>query len=304
MTTTASSTAVHIDPAKRHDLVMLFDVQDGNPNGDPDAGNQPRTDPDTLQGLVTDVAIKRKVRDFVDIARGTEPRFKIYVQRESYLTDTRARVFSDRLNGRNEKDVEPREARTWMCDEFYDVRMFGAVMSMREKNAGQVRGPMQLTFARSIDPIFHVDNTIGRVALERGERADGREDDELQAPTHGTLGRKSTVRYGLFRTQGFFNPHFASATGVTAEDLALFWQALEMMWDHERSASRGLTACRGVYVFTHENPLGNAAAQRLFDLLHVELRDGVELPRSFADYEVRVDEDRLPEGVTLTRLAC
>src|SRR5690606_19267483 len=145
---------------KRHDFVLLFDVTDGNPNGDPDAANLPRTDPETLEGLVTDVAIKRKVRDYVDIARGEEQRFKIYVQHGQYLTDTRTRVFSDRAGGRADKDVKTSEARDWMCDEFFDVRMFGAVMSMSEKNAGQVRGPLQLTFARSIDPVLSLDEAI------------------------------------------------------------------------------------------------------------------------------------------------
>lgn len=300
MTTAIAS--VHTDPAKRHDFVLLFDVQDGNPNGDPDAGNAPRLDPDTLEGLVTDVAIKRKVRDFVDVARGSEQRYKIYVQRETYLTETRARIFGERAGGRNPKEIQPREARDWMCDEFYDVRMFGAVMSMKESNAGQVRGPLQLTFARSVDPIFYVDNTIGRVALERGERPEGRAEGELEAPTHGTLGRKSTVRYGLYRTYGFFNANFAKHTGVTSDDLDLFWQALELMWDHDRSASRGLMASRGLYVFTHDNALGNTSAQRLFESVSMSRKKGVEVPRGFGDYSVTIDEANLPPGVTLTRL--
>ncbi len=195
---TTETATNHTDPGRRHDFVLLFDVRDGNPNGDPDAGNAPRLDPDTMHGLVTDVAIKRKVRDYVDAARGAEQRYKIYVQRESYLTDTRARVFGDHSDG---SDPEPATAREWMCDEFYDVRMFGAVMSMREKNSGQVRGPAQFTFARSIDPILHLEHTIGRVALEtRGERAEQRDGDERQAPTHGTLGRKSTVPYEEWKT--------------------------------------------------------------------------------------------------------
>jgi CRISPR-associated protein Csd2 len=213
-------TTPYLDVNRRHDFVLLFDVTDGNPNGDPDAGNLPRTDPETTHGLVTDVAIKRKVRDWVDEARGNEGRFKIYVQRESYLTETRARVFGRRADGR--KDVPPAEARQWMCEEFYDIRMFGAVMSMKENNAGQVRGPVQLTFARSADPISYLDISIARVALERGEKPATPEDD-IAAPTHGTLGRKAIVPYGLYRAHGFFNPHFARQTGVTSEDLELFW---------------------------------------------------------------------------------
>jgi CRISPR-associated protein Csd2 len=276
---------------------MLFDVTDGNPNGDPDAGNLPRVDPETMQGLVTDVSLKRKVRDWVDAARGQEARFKIYVQRETYLTDTRGRVFGDR------KDAQPAEAQQWMCQEFYDIRMFGAVMSMKEHNAGQVRGPLQLTFARSIDPILRLDSSIARVALEsRGERPEGQEVDDLAAPTHGTLGRKAIVPYGLYRGHGFFNPHFGQRTGVVEEDLALFWRALENMWDLDRSASRGMMALQGLYVFSHESSLGNAPAHRLFKRINVLCNDGVEAPRSFSDYTVTVDDADLPEGVSLTRL--
>ncbi|MCY3504639.1 MAG: type I-C CRISPR-associated protein Cas7/Csd2 [Chloroflexi bacterium] len=297
---TTETATNHTDPGRRHDFVLLFDVRDGNPNGDPDAGNAPRLDPDTMHGLVTDVAIKRKVRDYVDAARGAEQRYKIYVQRESYLTDTRARVFGDHSDG---SDPEPATAREWMCDEFYDVRMFGAVMSMREKNSGQVRGPAQFTFARSIDPILHLEHTIGRVALEtRGERAEQRDGDERQAPTHGTLGRKSTVPYALYLAHGFFNPHFAAQTGADADDLALFWTALQMMWDLDRSAARGLMACRGLFVFSHQSPLGNAPASTLFDRIRVARREHVDSPRSSADYSVEVDEEGMPEGVTLTRL--
>ena len=293
MTTT---TSVYLDVNRRQDFVLLFDVQDGNPNGDPDAGNLPRVDPETMQGLVTDVCLKRKVRDWVDAARGDEERFKIYIQRETYLTDTRGRVFGDRTPG-------PGEAQQWMCEEFYDIRMFGALMSMREHNAGQVRGPLQLTFSRSVDPIVPLDSTIARVALEtRGERPAGQDVDELAAPTHGTLGRKATVPYGLYVGYGFFNPHFAQRTGVSEEDLGLFWEALQNMWDLDRSASRGLMACQGLYVFSHESSLGNAPAQRLFQRVSIQRKDGVEAPRSFSHYSVDVDDSSLPSGVTLTRL--
>jgi CRISPR-associated protein Csd2 len=290
---------VYTDPHRRHDFMLLFDVTDGNPNGDPDAGNMPRHDPETMQGLVTDVAIKRKVRDWIDVARGTEGRFKIYVQRETYLTETRARVFNVRSGGR--KDVPPGEARQWMCEEFFDIRMFGAVMSMKQNNAGQVRGPIQLTFARSIDPIEPRDISIGRVALERGEKPAASEDD-LTAPTHGTLGRKALVPYGLYCAHGFFNPHFAQRTGVTSEDLELFWQALQQMWDIDRSASRGMMACRGLFIFSHESPLGNAPAHELFERVQIERNGDVIAPRSFRHYFVTVDTADLPTGVTLTRL--
>jgi CRISPR-associated protein Csd2 len=290
---------VHTDVARRHDFVLLFDVSDGNPNGDPDAGNLPRVDPETMQGLVTDVCIKRKVRDWVDLARGTEARFKIYVQHETYLTDTRARVFGARSGGR--KTVPPVEARQRMCDEFFDVRMFGAVMSMREHNAGQVRGPIQITFARSTDPIVPLDLSIVGPAQRQEDVARPSDKDEA-APTYGTMGRKALVPYGLYRTHGFFNPHFAAQTGATEEDLELFWQALQQMWDLDRSSSRGLMACRGLYVFSHESGLGNAPAQTLFERVRASRREGVDAPRSFGDYRVEVDEPNLPAGVTLTRL--
>ena len=298
MATTAPTT-ITTDVERRHDFVLLFDVRDGNPNGDPDAGNLPRVDPETMQGLVTDVAVKRKVRDYVDMAHG-DGRFKVYVQHGQFLADRRARVFGERSNGDGTPD--PNDAQQWMCEEFFDVRMFGAVMSMREHNAGQVRGPMQLTFARSIDSIVPLDSSI--VGPAQNERDVNREDAEGQATNYGTMGRKSMVPYGLYRAHGFFNPHFAAKTGVDAEDLALFWSALEMMWDLDRSASRGEMACRGLYVFSHESKLGNAAAHRLFDLVQTP-PSASPAPRSFADYSVQRPADGAlegMEGVTLTTL--
>lgn len=287
------------DISHRHDFVLLFDVADGNPNGDPDAGNLPRVDPETMQGLVTDVAIKRKVRDWVDAARGTEQRYKIYVQHEAYLADTRQRVFSEKADAR--KDVPSDEARGWMCSEFYDVRMFGAVMSMTKFNAGQVRGPVQLTFARSIDPIVPMDLSIVGPAQNAGEARSA--SDEEQAPTaYGTMGRKALVPYGLYLSHGFFNPHFAKQTGVTNGDLELFWEALQNMWDLDRSASRGEMACRGLYVFSHESALGNAPAHVLFERVAVNRRADVDPARSFSHYTVEIEEAGLPPGVTLTRL--
>lgn len=287
-----TSTAIApTDVSRRHDFVLLFDVRDGNPNGDPDAGNLPRVDPETMQGLVTDVAIKRKVRDFVDMAHG-EGRFKVYVQHGQFLTNRRKMVFDERASG----DAAPAvsDAQSWMCEEFYDVRMFGAVMSMTERNAGQVRGPMQLTFARSINPIVPLDASI--VGPAQNERDVNREEAEGQATNFGTMGRKSTVPYGLYRAHGFFNPHFAEKTGVDGEDLALFWNALEMMWDVDRSASRGEMACRGLYVFSHESKLGNAAAHRLFDRIRTTESEA-DAPRSFSDYAVERPPDGPIEGI-------
>ena len=297
--TPGSTAMITTDPSRRHDFVLLFDVRDGNPNGDPDAGNMPRVDPETMQGLVTDVAIKRKVRDYVDMARG-DGRYKVYVQHGQFLGDRRKRVFDERTNGESNPSVD--SARGWMCAEFYDVRMFGAVMSMKEHNAGQVRGPMQLTFARSIDPIVALDSSIVGPAQNRQDV--NREESEGAAVNYGTMGRKSTVPYGLYRAHGFFNPHFAEQTGVSGEDLAVFWNALEMMWDVDRSASRGEMACRGLYVFSHDSKLGNAPAHRLFDLVATP-PSAATTPRSFADYATSCPSDGSIEGlpgVTLTTL--
>ena len=286
------------DVSRRHDFVLLFDVRDGNPNGDPDAGNLPRVDPETMNGIVTDVAIKRKVRDYVDTARG-DGRFKIYVQHGEFLTNRRAWVFEERSNGNS---PAPEEARQWMCQEFYDVRMFGAVMSMRERNAGQVRGPMQLTFARSIDPVVPLEHAI--VGPAQNQNDVNRDEDEGQATNYGTMGRKATIPYGLYRAHGFFNPHLAEQTGADEGDLELFWEALEMTWDLDRSATRGEMACRGLYVFSHESKLGNAAAHRLFGLIKTP-PSGVKAPRSFDDYSVSLPlEGKLEDipGVTLTAL--
>ena len=287
------------DTDRRHDFVLLFDVSDGNPNGDPDAGNMPRVDPETMQGIVTDVAVKRKVRDYVDIAHG-DGRYKVYVQHGQFLVNQRKRVFDER----SEEDPKPKAAtaRKWMCEEFYDVRMFGAVMSMKEHNAGQVRGPMQLTFARSIDAIMPLDAAI--VGPAQNEKDVNKEDSEGKATNYGTMGRKSTVPYGLYRAHGFFNPHFAEQTGVDSDDLTLFWKALEMMWDIDRSATRGEMACRGLYVFTHDSKLGNAAAHRLLSLIETHRSDS-PAPRSFADYQVHRPESGPLEnfpGVRLTAL--
>ena len=296
MTTT---TQAHTDVDRRHDFVLLFDVQDGNPNGDPDAGNLPRVDNETMQGLVTDVSLKRKVRDWVDASNLEQARYKIYVQHGKFLANQRARVFGERAEGR--QGIHDTEARDWMCQEFFDIRMFGAVMSMREYNAGQVRGPVQMTFARSVDPILPMDFAI--VGPAQNEKDVNRPSEEENAAlNYGTMGRKATVPYALYLGYGFFNPHFAKQTRVTPEDLYVLWNALVNMWDLDRSSSRGLMSCRGLYVFSHESSMGNAPAHRLFDLVGVEKNDGVEAPRKFRDYTVTVNEEGIPDGVSLTRL--
>ena len=293
----------HLDINRRHDFVLLFDVTDGNPNGDPDAGNQPRVDPETMQGLVTDVAIKRKVRDWVNLTRGTESRYKIYVQSGIALNTQHKRAY-EALNltstGSKQARHDVNQARAWMCKNFYDIRMFGAVMTTGV-NCGQVRGPMQLTFARSIDPIMPLDITITRVAITREKDTHVTVDQNGNA-TGGKqteMGRKTIVPYGLYRAHGFFNPHFARQTGVTSEDLALFWQALKYSWEFDRSAARGMMSCQGLYIFSHDSPLGNAPARSLFNRVQIQSR--TDAPRTIDDYTCKVEETDLPTGITFLR---
>lgn len=300
------ATAIHTDPARRHDFVLLFDVRDGNPNGDPDAGNLPRVDPETMHGLVTDVCLKRKVRNWIDVTQASKERMDIYVQSKGIALNTlHERAYTElklKSTGSKQKRGDVEKAREWMCGSFYDIRMFGAVMTTGV-NCGQVRGPVQITFARSLDPIVPLDISITRVAVTKPEDAvvvTGEEGEERGKGKVTEMGRKSFVPYGLYRAHGFFTPHFAKDTRVNGEDLALFWQALEKMWDIDHSASRGEMACRGLYVYSHENGLGNAPAHKLFEGVKVQRRQGVESPRQFADYAVSVTEP--PQGVTLTRL--
>jgi len=291
----------YVNPELRHDFTILFDVSDGNPNGDPDAGNLPRVDPETGHGLVTDVCLKRKVRDYVSTVRGDEERYKIYVEQGHYLVDRKKRAY-EAVGGKKGDNKKAGEARAWMCRNFYDVRTFGAVLVGKKGegyNCGQVRGPMQLTFARSIDPILALDLSITRVALENP--GDKPREDEGELAMTGTMGRKAIVPYALYLAHGFYVPSFAEDTGFDENDLSLFWEALERMWDLNRSASKGLTSCRGLYVFSHDSKLGNSPAHRLFERIEVNKREGVASPRKFNDYVVEVNDRELPEGVTLSR---
>ena len=303
---TTITTNAHLNPKVRHDFVLLFDVTDGNPNGDPDAGNLPRIDPETMQGLVTDVAIKRKVRDWVDAVRGDEGRYKIYVQSGEALNDKHQRAYDaleiDSTGTKQSLDDVDR-ARAWMCQNFYDIRMFGAVMTTGV-NCGQVRGPIQLTFARSVDPIVPLDLSITRVAVTKPEdMVVETSEDGGTTGKQSEMGRKAIVPYGLFRSHGFYSAHFAAQTGVEEEDLALFWDAMARMWDLDRSSSRGYTACRGLFVFSHSSALGEAPAHVLLERVGVRRLADVDAPRSIEDYEIEVDDTDLPTGVTLTRLA-
>jgi CRISPR-associated protein Csd2 len=294
----------YLDASRRHDAMLLFDVMDGNPNGDPDAGNLPRVDPETMQGLVSDVAIKRKVRDYVDATRGNEERFKIYVQQGQFLSDKQERAYTEKQLKPGSKDAKTHNiAQAWMCENFFDIRTFGAVLSVTEYRAGQVRGPVQVTFARSIDPVVPLDLSIVRVALTNAkEERQAAGTDGLEGSSHGTMGRKALVPYGLYRAHVFVSPHLGQRTGFDGADLALLWEALQQMWDLDHSASRGMMACRGLYIYSHDNQFGNAPAHALFDRVDVKQRADKEVARSFSDYVVRIDDDDLPAGVTLKRV--
>lgn len=292
----------------RYDFVLLFDVKDGNPNGDPDAGNLPRVDAETGRGLVTDVSLKRKVRNFVGMVKSYKdgkplPEYDIYIREKAILNDQNERAYvgigkADLLKGDDKKRKggdAVREARDWMCKNFYDVRTFGAVMSIGV-NCGQVRGPVQLTFARSVDPVVAQEHSITRMAVATKAEAEKQDGDNR------TMGRKFTVPYGLYVAHGFVSAHLANQTGFGEEDLELLWQSLANMFEHDRSAARGEMATRGLYVFRHDNQLGNAPAHSLFARIQPKLKNNGSVPRSFEDYSVTVDEADLPQGVTLNRI--
>lgn len=301
--------------SRRYDFVYLFEVTDGNPNGDPDAGNLPRVDPETNQGLVTDVCLKRKVRNFVAMAKDGAPGYDIYMQERAILNLQHRKAYKalgiepNTKEKRLPKEEEKARALTdWMCRNFYDIRAFGAVMTT-EVNAGQVRGPIQLTFARSVEPVTPIEVSITRGAVTNEKDAEKKDRE---------MGRKHILPYGLYRGHGFISGRLANdqrkGTGFSEEDLALFWQALEQMFDHDRSAARGQMAARGLIVFEHESDLGNAPAHRLFDCVEVKRlfegteielpqRSGSNLPpaRRFEDYRVVLHEDRVPQGVRVDR---
>ena len=279
----------------RIDFVYLFDVQDGNPNGDPDAGNLPRIDSETGMGLVTDVCLKRKVRNYVQAAKGCTSGYDIFIKEKAILNNLIEKAYEDDSVKEKEKEGDKTEAaRLVMCKRFFDVRTFGAVMSTG-KNAGQVRGPIQLTFSRSIDPIISTEHSITRMAVTTEK------DAEKQKGDNRTMGRKSTVPYGLYRCHGFISANFAEKTSFSEEDLQLFWEALKNMFDCDRSAARGLMSAQKLIVFRHDSALGNAPANTLFDLVKVK-RISETVPRSFSDYQVTIEKDKIPENVTLEEM--
>lgn len=283
----------------RIDFVYIFDVQDGNPNGDPDAGNLPRVDAETGMGLVTDVCLKRKVRNYVQVAKDGLPGYDILVKskeisgEEVFINGEIRKMYAEDLDIHlKEKEKAPTDkiasGRDAMCKRFFDVRTFGAVLSTGP-NAGQVRGPIQMTFARSVDPIFSAEHALTVCAA--------RDETKPYDSQVGIQGRKSTVPYGLYVCHGFVSANLANQTGFSQEDLQLLFEALKNMFDVDRSAARGLMSARRHIVFKHNSKLGCAPANQLFDLVHVKKRDDVAVARSFGDYTITVDKDKLPQGV-------
>ena len=286
----------------RYDFVVLFDVENGNPNGDPDAGNMPRVDPETNCGLVTDVCLKRKIRNYVETVKEGDPLYGIYIKENEPLNRSDRRALaesgypdikeSDLKNlKKSDKDIDAKLL-AYMCEHYFDIRTFGAVMTTFVKaslNCGQVRGPVQLGFAKSVDPIMPQEVSITRVAITT-------EEDAARKGTE--MGRKFIVPYGLYRAEGFVSANLArKTTGFSEDDLKLLWQAILNMFENDRSAARGKMAVRKLIVFRHDSELGNAPAWKLFELVHVDRAEGVSAPRSYGDYVVTVDEANLPEGV-------
>ncbi|MDY6816186.1 MAG: type I-C CRISPR-associated protein Cas7/Csd2 [Pseudomonadota bacterium] len=282
----------------RYEFVYLFDVKDGNPNGDPDAGNLPRVDAETGQGLVTDVCLKRKVRNYVGMVKEETPPFEIYIKEKAVLNKNNLRAY-EALELKHEskklpkKEEDARKVTQWMCQNFFDIRTFGAVMST-DVNTGQVRGPVQMNFARSVEPVVSAEHSITRMAVTTEKEA------EAQSGDNRTMGRKFTIPYGLYRCHGFISANLAKQTGFSEEDLELFWDALVNMFDHDRSASRGEMSPCALLVFKHASALGNAPARKLFELVEVK-RKSEGPARDFSDYEVTVNEDQLPDGVELIK---
>lgn len=293
------------EPIKnRYEFVILFDVENGNPNGDPDAGNMPRLDPETGYGLVTDVCLKRKIRNYVETVKEDVAGYRIYIKDGVPLNRSDAEALAHwNVDEKTIKDAKKKDEkldekiRDFMCEEFFDIRTFGAVMTTFVKNnlnCGQVRGPVQLGFARSVDPIIPQEVTITRVAITT----------ETDAEKKGTeMGRKYIVPYALYRCEGYVSANLArKTTGFSQEDLELLWQAILNMFEYDHSAARGKMAVRELIVFQHDSELGSAPAHKLFELVSIQRKEGTDTPRAYSDYTVSVDESRLPAGVTCTRM--
>ncbi|MCX7597440.1 MAG: type I-C CRISPR-associated protein Cas7/Csd2 [Armatimonadetes bacterium] len=301
----------------RYEFLLLFDCENGNPNGDPDAGNAPRIDPEDLHGLVSDVALKRRIRNYVQMARGNAAPYAIFIEHAANLNYPIALAHANTPGGYSKDRTKQKvdAARAWMCQQFYDVRTFGAVMSTGP-NAGQVRGPVQITFARSVDPVLPLDVSITRMAVAQPDKLLDSPEDYLRdvekkpEDERRTMGRKSLIPYGLYVGKGFISAHLAHDTGFTEDDLALFWEALLNMYEHDRSASKGVMSVREpVFIFKHVGTdsneeqrarqaiLGCAPAHKLFDLVEIRRREGVEAPRAFSDYQVIFHKNSVPAGV-------
>ncbi len=291
----------------RYDFMLVFDVKDGNPNGDPDAGNLPRVDAETGEGLVTDVCLKRKVRNFVQLTKSAEPGYDIFVKEKAILNREIEGAYAKLgINLESDKDAEGKkrkgksgqgaevdQARKQMCADFFDIRTFGAVMSTGA-NAGQVRGPVQLTFARSVDPVVTLEHSITRMAVATEAEAD------KQGGDNRTMGRKNTVPYGLYVAYGFVSPALAEQTGFSEEDLEVLWKALVQMFEHDHSAARGLMSTEKLIIFKHDSALGSARAKDLFNTVKIARKADVSVPRKFEDYDVSLPKDsELPAGVTV-----
>ncbi len=280
--------------SNRYEFVLLYDVENGNPNGDPDAGNMPRIDPETGYGIVTDVCLKRKIRNYAELVKGDSAGYRIYVKEGTPLNQNHEEAYLavGLKPGDKAKLPQVNEAREWMCANFFDVRTFGAVMSTGD-NCGQVRGPVQINFSRSIDPIVQQEVTITRQTVTKIEDAE----------KERTMGRKHIVPYGLYRVEGYVSAKLANdatkGTGFSEEDLELFWEALVNMFEHDRSAARGKMAARRLVIFKHDSDLGNVPAHKLFETITVERLENANPPRSFTDYVVKIDKDKVPAGVTL-----
>lgn len=280
--------------SNRYEFVLLYDVENGNPNGDPDAGNMPRIDPETGYGIVTDVAIKRKIRNYVELVQDDTVGYRIYIKEGTPLNANHEEAYKAVDLKPGDKNVKPsdvQKARVWMCANFFDVRTFGAVMSTGD-NCGQVRGPVQINFSRSIDPIVQQEVTITRQTVTKIEDAE----------KERTMGRKHIVPYALYRVEGYISAKLANdgakGTGFSETDLQLFWDALVNMFEHDHSAARGKMASRRLFVFRHKDELGNAPSHKLFDMITVEKNERVISPRKFGDYTVQVN-GVLPDGVEL-----
>lgn len=277
----------------RYEFVMLFDVENGNPNGDPDAGNMPRVDPETSIGIVTDVCIKRKIRNFVEIYKEGEPGFNILVKADKALNTKFTEAYEKKgleLNQKGKKSDDVKLAQEYICKNYYDVRTFGAVMSTGDNPCGIVRGPVQINFGKSIDPVFPQNITITRQARTTEERKETGDTE---------MGKKNIVPYGLYRSEGYVSAMIAQkTTKFTEYDLELLWEAVINMFEHDRSAARGKMCLRKLYVFKHDSVIGNSPAHVLFDKIKIEKKESIIVPRKFGDYNISVDE-AMPEGVTL-----